>query len=163
MDAYEIVNALNQILNLGDTLDNTGVVGVKALSNGQYTTSEVCRLELSQFLLYIANGNGTLTDGEVALVNIVLGEDYSSFQLKQLASSINNPDPASSMTLIGFLSGDAALSQQNGYRTTTSTDVLINVFEAFGNLMVAFDENPVSKARCAKYINGMKTYVMKNL
>ena len=26
MDTYEIVNALNQILNLGDTLDNTGVV-----------------------------------------------------------------------------------------------------------------------------------------
>lgn len=55
MDAYEIVNALNQILNLADTLDDTGVVGVKALSNGQYTTREVCRLELSQFLLYIAN------------------------------------------------------------------------------------------------------------
>ena len=102
MDAYEIVNALNQILNLGDTLDNTGVVGVKALSNGQYTTREVCRLELSQLLLYIANGNGTLNDGETALINIVLGEEYSSFQLKQLASTINAPDPSSSMTLMGF-------------------------------------------------------------
>ena len=31
MDVYEIVNALNQILNLGDSLDDTGVVGVKHL------------------------------------------------------------------------------------------------------------------------------------
>ena len=54
-------------------------------------------------------------------------------------------------------------TQQNGYKTTSSTDVLIQVFEAFGNLMVAFDENSVSRARCAKYINGMKSYVMKNL
>lgn len=159
MDAYEIVNALNQILNLADT----GVVGVKALSNGQYTTREVCRLELSQFLLYIANGNGTFTDGEVALFNIVLGDEYTAYQLKQLASTVDAPSPSSSMTLMGFLSGDAALTQQNGYRTTVSTDLLINVFEAFGNLMVAFDENPVSKARCAKYISGMKSYVMKNL
>jgi hypothetical protein len=163
MDAYEVVNALNQILNLGDTLDDTGVVGVKALSHGQYTTREVCRLELSRFLLYIANGNGSLTDGEVALINIVLGQEYSAFQLKQLASNTDEPTPSTCMTLMGFLSGDAALSQQNGYRTTTSTDVLINVFEAFGNLMVAFDENPVSKARCVKYISGMKSYVMKNL
>ena len=123
----------------------------------------MCKLELSQFLLYIANGNGTLTEGEAALVNIVLGEDYTPSQLRQLASTIDAPSPSSSMTLMGFLSGDAALSQQNGYRTTTSTDVLINVFGAFGNLMVAFDENPVSKARCVKYISGMKAYVMKNL
>ena len=163
MDAYEVVNALNQILSLGDTLDHTGVAGVSALTNGQYTTRETCKLELSKFLLYVANGNGILTEGEVALINIVLGQEYSAYQLKQLASSIGTPDPSSCMTLVGFLSGDAALSRQNGYRTTTSTDALINAFEAFGNLMVAFDENYVSKTRCANYISGMRSFVMRNL
>ena len=163
MDDYEIMYGLNRLLNLGDAIDNTGVVGVRALSNGKYTTREVCRLELSQFLLYIANGNGTLTEGEAALINIVLGEDYSPSELQQLASDIDAPSPSSSLTLLGFLTGDEALSQQKGYRTTDSTDALINVFEAYGNLMVAFDENPVSKARCIKYISGMKDYVMKNL
>ena len=28
MDAYEIMNALNQILDLGDSLDDTGVLGL---------------------------------------------------------------------------------------------------------------------------------------
>ena len=163
MDAYDIVNALNQILDLGDSLDDTGVVGVRALTNGEHTTREAIRLELSQFLLYIANGNSTLEDGEVALINLVLGGDYTSFQLKQLAATTNEPTPSSCLTLAGFLSGDMALTQQNGYKTTSSTDVLIQVFEAFGNLMVTFDENSVSRARCAKYINGMKSYVMKNL
>lgn len=163
MDAYEIVNVLNQVLDMGDTLDDTGVVGVKALSDGQYTTREVCRLELSRFLIYIASGNGTFTDGEAALINIVIGEEYSAFQLKQISSTTDEPSPSSCMTLLGFLSADIELSRKNGERTTTTTDFLISVFEAFGNLMVAFDENQVSKARCVKFINGMKTYVMKNL
>lgn len=163
MDAYEIVNALNQILDLADSLDNTGVVGVKALSNGEYTTREVLRLELSQFLLYIGNGNSYLEDGEVALLNLVMNSDYNAMQQRQVATTTDAPNPANSMTLMGFLSGDKALTQQNGYKTTSSTDVLIQTFEAFGNLMVAFDENATSKARCVKYISGMKSYVMKNL
>lgn len=163
MDAYEIVNALNQLLGLADSLDDTGIVGVKALSNGQYTTREVLRLELSRFLLYIGNGNSYLEDGEVALLNLVMNSDYNAMQWRQVATTTDAPNPSSSMTLMGFLSGDKALTQQNGYRTTFSTDALIQTFQAFGNLMVAFDENSVSKARCAKYINGMKSYVMKNL
>lgn len=162
MDAYEIVNVLNQVLDMGDRLDDTGVVGVKALSDGQYTTREVCRLELSRFLIYIASGNGSFTDGEVALINIVIGQEYSAFQLKQIASTTDEPTP-SCMTLMGFLTADIELSRQSGVRTTTTTDFLISVYETFGNLMVAFDENQVSKARCVKFINGMKTYVMKNL
>lgn len=163
MDAYKIVNALNQILDLGDSLDDTGVVGVKALSDGQYTTREALRLELSQFLLYIGNGNSYLEDGEVALLNLVMNSDYNALQWRKLATTTEAPNPANCLTLMGFLSGDKALTQQNGYRTTSSTDVLIQTFEVFGNLMVAFDENSVSKARCAKYISGMKSYVMKNL
>lgn len=163
MDAYEIVNALNQILDLADSLDNTGVVGVKALSNGEYTTREVLRLELSQFLLYIGNGNSYLEDGEVALLNLVMNSDYNAMQWRHVATTTDAPNPANSMTLMGFLSGDKALTQQNGYKTTSSTDVLIQTFEAFGDLMVAFDENATSKARCVKYISGMKSYVMKNL
>lgn len=163
MDAYELINMLNKILELGDTLDNTGVVGVQALTDGEFTTRDATKLELSQFLLYIANGNGTLEEGEVALINVVLGGDLNAYQLKQLAASINEPNPSSCLTLNGFLSGDKALNQQNGTRSTQTSDALITVFETFGNLMVAFDENSVSKARCAKYINGMKSYVMKNL
>ena len=162
MNAYELVNGLNQLLNLADAIDNAGA-GAKALTRGQYSTRQACRLELSQFLLYIANGNGNLTEGEMALVNIVLGEEYTAYQLRQLASAISVPDPSSSMTLMGFLSGDALLTQQNGYRTTSSSDALISAFESFGNLIVAFDENPVSKTRCMNYIRGMKSYVLKTL
>ena len=103
MDAYEIVNALNQILDLGDSLDDTGVVGVRALTNGEHTTREAIRLELSQFLLYIANGNSTLEDGEVALINLVLGGDYTSFQLKQLAATTNEPTPLVLLNVSRFL------------------------------------------------------------
>ncbi len=55
MDAYDLINMLNQVQGLADSLDGTGVVGVKALTNGQYTTRDTLKLELSKFLLYIAN------------------------------------------------------------------------------------------------------------
>ena len=163
MDAYEIVNALNQVYGIADKLDNTGVVGVKALSNGQHTTRETLQLELSHFLLYVANGNGNFTDGEVALVNLVLGGEYSSWQLKQLCTTTDDPNPATSLTLMGFVSGDKAINEQNGTKELSVTNLLINLYETLGNLMVAFDESPVSKARVIKYISGMKSYAMKNL
>lgn len=163
MDAYEIVNALNQVYSIADSLDDTGVAGVKAISNGQYTTREVLKLELSQFLLFVANGNSSFTDGEVAFVNLVLESDYSSGQLKQVCSTTAEPNPSTSLTLMGFISGDKAINTQNGTKELAMTNLLINLYEAMGNLMVAFDENPVSKARVIKYLSGMKSYAMKNL
>ena len=44
MDAYEIVNALNQIYNICDTLDNSGV-GAWNLTNGNTKTREALKLE----------------------------------------------------------------------------------------------------------------------
>ena len=163
MDAYEVVSYLNQVYGLGDSLDETGVCGVYKLTNGDHTTREAIRLELSQFLLYIGSGNGMYSDGEVALLNLVLGEEYEAYQYRQLSASVDAPNAANSLSLMGFLSGDMALNQQNGTRSTTTTDTLINLFKAFGELMVAFDENPTAKARCAKHISGMKAYVMKNI
>lgn len=162
MDVNEILDALNKILDLGDSLDGTGVVGVKALTNGRHTSRETIRLELSKFLLYIANGNCTLDDGETALINIVLDDHLTASELKKVAAAMDVPDPSSCLTLMGFLSGDMKWSQLKGCRTTTFTNSLITAFEAFGHLMVAFDENSVSQARCDKYINGMKSYVLKN-
>lgn len=62
MDAYDLINMLNQVQGLADSLDGTGVVGVKALTNGQYTTRYTLKLELSKFLLYIANGKTILCE-----------------------------------------------------------------------------------------------------
>ena len=163
MDAYELINYLNQVLNLGDSLDETGSAGVYALTKGEHTTKDVTRLELGRFLLYIASGNGVLTDGEVSLVNIVMNQELNAFQYKQLENQLEAPNPASLLSLAGFLSGDLALNQANGTKSTQCTDLLIQAFETFGNLMVAFDENSVSKIRCVKFISGMKSYVMKNL
>ena len=50
MDVNDIVNALNGILDLGDTLDNAGI-GIKSASNGEHTTRDIIKLELG-FLSY---------------------------------------------------------------------------------------------------------------
>lgn len=35
MDAYELISDLNQVPNLGDTIDGTGLAGVYTLTNGE--------------------------------------------------------------------------------------------------------------------------------
>ena len=162
MDAQELINMLNQILDLGDLMAETGVTGVKALTNGKLTTREITRLDLSRFLLYVASGNRVLTEGEVLLINLASGYELSALSLQHIEDTTNPPNP-DSLTLKGFLSGDIALSEHNGYRYTGLTDQLIDLFETYGNVMVAFDENPVSRARKLKYISEMKSYVSKNL
>ena len=156
MDAYEVVSYLNQVYDLGDSLDGTGVCGVYNLTDGNHTTRDAIRLELSQFLLHIGSGNSVYSDGEVAVLNLVLGETYEAYQYRQLSATVDAPNPANSLSLMGFLSGDMALNQQNGTGSTANADILINLFNAFGELMVAFDENPTAKARCVKHISGMQ-------
>ena len=163
MDAYEIVRHLNQVLDLCDSLDQSGEIGVIGLTNGKTTSREALRLQLGFFLLYIGGSNGYLTDGETALINVVMDTEYTAQQFKQLLDPTDAPDPASSMIMMGFLSGDMALNQQNGTRSTQLTDVLIQLYEAMANVMIAFDDNPVAHARKAKYISGMKAYVWKHI
>ena len=54
LDATDIINALNRVLDLGDQLDNAGG-GVQGLTNGEHTTREVCKIELCQFLLHLSS------------------------------------------------------------------------------------------------------------
>ena len=79
------------------------------------------------------------------------------------ASGNYDSDPAHNLSLNGFMLGDKALSEQNGSITTQTTDILISLFDEFGLVMVSLDENPVSRKRYLKYINGMKTHVLKML
>ena len=44
MDAYEIVRHLNQVLDLCDSLDQSGEIGVIGLTNGKTTSREALRL-----------------------------------------------------------------------------------------------------------------------
>jgi hypothetical protein len=162
MDAYEIVSLYNQTLDLCDTLDNSGL-GVYALTDGGHRTRETLRLELSQFLLYLGNANASFEDGEVALMNIVLGEEYTASTYEQLCASVDEPSPDKSLTLIGFISGDKALNNQNGTRSTQLCDLLVNLYENMGNVMVALDDNKVATLRKIKFINGMKSYIMKQI
>jgi hypothetical protein len=82
---------------------------------------------------------------------------------EQLCASVNEPSPDKSLTLIGFVSGDKALNNQNATRSTQLCDLLVNLYENMGNVMVALDDNKVATMRKIKFINGMKSYIMKQI
>ncbi len=159
MDVNDLINALNQILNMGDQLDNAGG-GVKRLTDGAHTTREACRMELSQFLLYIADGCSYVNDSQAAVVNIVLGEEYSdvpAYKIQEVAKGVNAPDPNMNMTVMAFRQADFALSRKNGEDSSSLTDLLISVYEMYGLLMVAANENPIARSRYDRIISKLKT------
>ena len=160
MDANDILNALNGVLDLGDTLDDSGI-GVKAMTNGERTTRAACQMELGNFLLYIGDGGDVFTDGQADLVNLLLSEQFGqipAWRMKSVAAALNAPDPETNATYLAFENGDEAMASQNGTVPTTQLrDLIISLYESFGGLMVALNENVLSKVRCETYINGLKS------
>ncbi len=161
MDAYDILSVLNNTYDLCDDFDRQGF-GVYALTDGENTSREALKLELAQFLLWVGNANGIYSDGELALVGLVLGMELDEMQAKQIISELE-PNPSKVLSLMGFLIRDKAANAANGTKEAKAANVLIDLFSSLGDLMVAFDDNPAAKVKKSKFINGMQTYVQKNL
>ena len=164
MDIEKLLNVLEQVLSLGDKLDAAGG-GIAGATGGSKTTREVCRLQLMQFLFYLAHTNGSLTDGQVSLLNIVLqpGRSMTEWEYYQICQGQGDPTPETNLTLKAFIQGDAALSAQSGAPSTQLTDILISTFETFGQLIIALDDNAFAKVRCNNYIEGMRSIVSGEL
>ena len=158
MEVQDLVNAFNSILEVGDFLDNSGA-GIKAMTNGNHTTRELCTLELGQFLLYVGDGGAFFNDAQAGLVNLVLGDIYGqtpAWRLKSVAAGLDKPDPERNMTYLAFSIGDEALTRQQGTPSTHMRDLLISLYDAFGGLMVSLNENLGSRMRYNGYINSLK-------
>ena len=164
MDIEKLMNILEQVLGLGDKLDSAGG-GIAGATGGSKITREVCRLQLMQFLFYLAYTNGSLTNGQVSLLNLVLqpSRSMSEWEYCKICQSQDDPTPETNLTLKAFIQGDKALSAQNGEPSTQLTDILISTFEAFGTLIITLDDNAFAKIRCSNYIEGMRNIVSKEL
>ena len=159
MDVNDIVNALEGILGLGDTLDSNGI-GINTATGGEHTTREVLKTELGQFLMYVGAGGSSFSDGQVGLVNLLLSDQFGqlpAWRIKSVADDMTPPDPARNLSFIAFSAGDKAIAQQEGTPSKQLTDALINLYETFGTLMVAFNENAVSQSRCDSYVRSMRS------
>lgn len=161
MDAYDLVKMLHGVYDLCDDLDREGY-GVYAITNGEHTSRDALKLELGHFLAWIGGANGTYSEGEMALINFVLGTDWDAQRLKQFSTGVE-PNPNTSASLGGFLLKDKAMNADEGTRKADGAELVISLFDAMAEVVIAFDDNATAKAKKNKYINGMKTYVQKNL
>lgn len=158
MDANDVIEALNGVLGLGDALDNNGI-GILQASDYEHSTRDVIKLELGSYLIYIGDGGLTFTDGQAALVNLCLADRYGeipSWQMKSIAAELNTPDPKNLSSYAAFENADKNLTEENGTSSHKMTDVLIDLFESFGRLMVTFNQNTQSQIRYEQYISGLK-------
>ena len=99
MDVNDIVNALEGILGLGDTLDSNGI-GINTATGGEHTTREVLKTELGQFLMYVGAGGSSFSDGQVGLVNLLLSDQFGqlpAWRIKSVADDMTPPDPAGNL------------------------------------------------------------------
>lgn len=158
MDANDIIDALNGVLELGDKLDDSGI-GILQASDYEHSTRDIIKLELGSFLIYIGDGGFTFTDAQATLVNLCLADRFGeipSWQMKSVAAEINEPDPYQILSYAAFENADKNLTEQNGISTHKMTDILIDLFESFGRLMVTINESTLAQIRYDQYMNGLK-------
>ena len=163
----ELENTLNKLRDIGDNLDDAGI-GVKALYDAPFSTRDWINIELGEFLLYLAHVNGDITDREAALLYIVMGDhqDCDKYSLSQLVATLEEPKPENMYSLDAFLAADIALNQNSGINNTQITDMLIQIFNMMATIIIATCDqrsNLVAEKKKMKFLNGMETYVRKNL
>ena len=163
----ETVNTLNELRVIGDNLDEAGI-GVKALFDIPARTRDLINMELGEFLLYLAHVNGDITDLEAALLYIVMGDhqDCDKNSLSQLAATLEEPKPDNLYSLGAFLGADIFLNLSRGTNNTRTTDRLIQLYKLMATIIIATCDqrsNLVAEKKKMKFLNGMETYVRKNL
>ena len=154
MDVQDLIQALNSFLQLGDTFDNNNI-GLHAMTNGQHTTREIIKMELGQFLLYVGDGGSSFTDGQAALVNLLLSEQFGevpAWRMKDIAAAVGTPDAEDNASFQLFHMVDLGRAQGNQL-----SEMLIRLYESFGKLMVVLNQNVLSQIRYDSYIAALKT------
>lgn len=155
----ELYKALDTAYAIGDQLDNAGA-GVKALSDGQYTTRSTIRVELVGFLLHIISRNENITQSQADVLSIVLEEDWPTEMVKQTAQDYKEMTPYdSTYSLLAFMMEDATYSMTEGKINTQRSDLLNHLFRMFGDLMLlAGDSRAFGSLLMEKCLLGMKQY-----
>ena len=70
---------------------------------------------------------------------------------------MDKPDPNNNVTYQAFSFADEAIARQQGRPTSTQLrDAIVNLYETFGGMMVAVNENPVSRMRYNNYMSGLR-------
>lgn len=159
MDVKDLIQALNSILELGDTLDNNAI-GLQSMTSGQHSTREIIQMELGQFLLYVGDGGSSFTDAQAALVNLLLSEQFGeapAWRMKDIASAVGIPDAEDNMSFQVFHAADIGISEQKGIQENRLSEMLIGLYESFGKLMVLLNQNILSQIRCDNFIESLKT------
>ena len=158
MDVNELINVLNRILDLGDTLDNSGA-GAAAATGGEHTTRGIIKIELGLFLLYIGDAGSAFNDGQASLVNILLSERFGqipSWNMKSIAEGLDAPDPDGNTSFTIFQNADQAMVEQNGGDPNRLTNILITLYDTFGKVMIGLNQNYLAQVRFDRYMNGLK-------
>lgn len=161
MDELKIryAGTLEKILGLADELDYSRI-GVRAMTGDATTTTrEVCKLELGFFLIYIGDGGIFFNNDQTELINLILTGQlgpYSTSAMNEIASKLTIPLAEDNLTFSAFERMDDVLKQKTGIPTTEGTDLIINLYEIFGELMVDYNPNERSRIRYMSYMNGLK-------
>ncbi len=143
--AEKIVGLRDMTVQYLDQLDVAGE-GVVKITKGKYTNRKAYLDEMGRYLLYIASGNGPISEGQASLYNLSQGpfDNYSASDLDKMAKDIKEPNGGKSFIL-------------EGYKQTDILEQLVFPFDFMGRVMVAFsEENPVSMERYEKYLGELK-------
>ncbi len=141
-----------------DEMDDAGG-GLLMLTGGEITTSHTCKLELGQFLIYIADGCSCINDAQFVVFNRFIPMEVFGYcsknRIKELAQRVGVPDPRRNLTLSAFQHADATIEQELG-EASHATDALVALYESVGQLMLESNQDPIAQNRYDRFMQQLK-------
>lgn len=162
MIVQEAIKNLELALDFADQIDSS--LNRTDDTDERLSTRHLCIQELTHFLLHIAGGCSIVNDAQAGLLSIVMGDDFKPIptsEMKEAARRVGPPNMNRHLTLMTFQKCDEILAPEIGVDPVFSR-LLLKIYEMFGEIMVAINENPVSRCRYETMIGQLRDRVLSD-
>lgn len=131
--------------------------------------SDITRLELFQFVAYLAASDDTVRKEETDFINSYFGTDWSPQELAAylMENGIHNQgfDKMVPLSLEVLVQADNVLNQDSQQGMVTISETLIGMYQLLGNMFIKASPHPTNWELhdLDEYINWLNLYVSQNV
>ena len=159
MELNDLMIILHATLPVCDSLDELGMGGLQ-LTGGAMKGRLCLRSDLQQYLLYLVQAKGTVTESEAELLNTVGDTKLSPEEFRQRCEVLTPPTPETNISLKSFLLGEKNLNEAGTIMDHQIINSLYELYDYMGDavLDLRHDGNEKAAQRKAKFMERLRSY-----
>lgn len=155
----EMKSAVQDLISMCDGLESAGMVDSDWGLDQSF--SNTVHSEMLLFSLFITTENGIVNENEANALNEIFDYSISPRQYEELYANIAiEPKPEQMLSCMIFIRVAKRLKALVG-DSINVIDLLVPLYDELGKLLIELDESKSAKVKLAKFINDMRTHMVK--